>query len=103
MPEELREVMRTAETLQSLNEAQWLAVRGWAGKALAEALEESTGLETAEDKRAWWCGSAGALRDLTSQLDSLRSGEWRKWPVAVAWQQRGGALEDEADPLEVPD
>jgi hypothetical protein len=97
-PEQLRlDTQRHANALAALNinEAIWLALEARFQRAILDANDYATHPDTAEDKRAGFCGRERGLRDLWQELVELQNGAYKNWP-----EMRGGAESGKAGKLE---
>lgn len=78
-----QEIQKAAAALGGLAEqgAEWSALRAVFEADIAEANDKATAPETDETKRQGWCFYERALREVWRELNELRSGEYRNWPL----------------------
>lgn len=83
MTAEMRQLTQDAAALATLTENSpvWQAFTRRIDEWIREADGFSGDILTAEEKRGLYAVQAGALRGIREELDDLRTGKWREWPV----------------------
>jgi len=79
-PNQLHELAHTLQAHPPTSPL-WTGLIALLDDTIKDANDNSTHAATPPDERPWWAGHERGLRDFKQDLEDLRSGAYRLWPM----------------------